>query len=41
MKTERKLKCRIGHLKKYAFKLEQHINTLVKNIQKLREKING
>ncbi len=37
MKTERKLKRRIGHLLKYVFKLEQHIGTLVKNIQKLRE----
>ncbi len=38
MKTEKKQKRRIGHLKKYAFKLEQHIEVLVKTIQKLRDK---
>ena len=37
MKTEKKQKRRINHLKKYVFKLEQRIEALVKSIQKLRE----
>ncbi len=38
MKTEKKQKRRINHLKKYVFKLEQRIEALIKTIQKLREK---
>lgn len=39
MKTEKKLKRRIGHLKKYIFKLEQHTRALVKAIQELKKLI--
>ena len=37
MKTEKKQKRRINHLKKYVFKLEQHIETLAKINRKLKE----